>query len=274
MAHGAETAKPLPDNGMKIAIVGSGPALNLRGRPQKARYGVTIFEALHTPGGVWSTAFPNSVCPISWCGKEIKTLEDIGVKIEYQHGGRPQHHARRTAEEERLQRGNSSVAARACRASSAFRVKTSTVCIRQTSFLTRINLMKAYHFPESDTPVQVQKNAAVVGGGNVADVRGDKRKAVSGRTSTSSIAVRTRRLPARVGRGASRQGRGHIFKMLTNPTEILGDENGHVKGMTCVEMELGEPDAEDADVPSSRRAASTRSMWIRSSSPSATVPTR
>jgi glutamate synthase (NADPH/NADH) small chain len=109
--------------------------------------------------------------------------------------------------------------------------------------LTRINLMKAYSFPNSDTPVQVGKNAAVVGGGNVAMDAARSAK----RLGAENVYIVYRRgeaeMPARVEEVHHAKEEGIIFKMLTNPTEILGDENGYVKGMTCVEMELGEPDS-------------------------------
>ncbi|MDD4311482.1 MAG: FAD-dependent oxidoreductase, partial [Eubacteriales bacterium] len=110
-------------------------------------------------------------------------------------------------------------------------------------FLTRINLMKAYNFPETDTPIQVGKNAAIVGGGNVAMDAARSAK----RLGAENVYIVYRRgeaeMPARVEEVHHAKEEGIIFKMLTNPTEILGDETGHVVGMTCVEMELGEPDS-------------------------------
>ena len=110
-------------------------------------------------------------------------------------------------------------------------------------FLTRINLMKAYEFPETDTPIRVGKNAAVIGGGNVAM---DAARCAK-RLGAENVYIVYRRgmaeLPARKEEVEHAEEEGIIFKTLTNPTEVLGDENGWVKGMTCVEMELGEPDA-------------------------------
>ena len=103
--------------------------------------------------------------------------------------------------------------------------------------------MKAYSFPKADTPVQVGRSVAVVGGGNVAM---DAARCAK-RLGAENVYIVYRRseaeMPARVEEVHHAKEEGIIFKMLTNPTEILGDENGHVAGMTCVEMELGEPDA-------------------------------
>jgi glutamate synthase (NADPH/NADH) small chain len=110
-------------------------------------------------------------------------------------------------------------------------------------FLTRINLMKAYKFPECDTPVKVGKNVAVVGGGNVAMDAARSAK----RLGAENVYIVYRRseaeMPARLEEVHHAKEEGIIFKLLTNPTKILGTEDGWVKGMECVEMELGEPDA-------------------------------
>jgi len=243
MAHGAEPAKPLPDNGKKIAIVGSGPAgLTCAGDLRKLGYEVTIFEALHTPGGVLGYGIPEFRLPKQLVRQEIKTLEDIGVKIETNMVvGRSI-----TLDELLEEEGYSAVFVGSGAGLPRFQCipgENLNGVYSANEFLTRINLMKAYHFPESDTPVQVGKNAAVVGGGNVAMDAARSAK----RLGAENVYIVYRRgeaeMPARVEEVHHAKEEGIIFKMLTNPTEILGDENGHVKGMTCVEMELGEPDA-------------------------------
>ena len=243
MSHGAEPAKPLPDNGKKIAIVGSGPAgLTCAGDLRKLGYGVTIFEALHTPGGVLVYGIPEFRLPKQLVRQEIKTLEDIGVKIETNMVvGRSI-----TLDELLEDEGYSAVFVGSGAGLPRFQCipgENLNGVYSANEFLTRINLMKAYHFPESDTPVQVGKNAAVVGGGNVAMDAARSAK----RLGAENVYIVYRRgeaeMPARVEEVHHAKEEGIIFKMLTNPTEILGDENGHVKGMTCVEMELGEPDA-------------------------------
>ena len=243
MSHGAQPAKPLPDNGKKIAIVGSGPAgLTCAGDLRKLGYEVTIFEALHTPGGVLVYGIPEFRLPKQLVRQEIKTLEDIGVKIETNMVvGRSI-----TLDELLEEEGYSAVFVGSGAGLPRFQCipgENLNGVYSANEFLTRINLMKAYHFPESDTPVQVGKNAAVVGGGNVAMDAARSAK----RLGAENVYIVYRRgeaeMPARVEEVHHAKEEGIIFKMLTNPTEILGDENGHVKGMTCVEMELGEPDS-------------------------------
>jgi glutamate synthase (NADPH/NADH) small chain len=243
MSHGAQPAKPLPDNGKKIAIVGSGPAgLTCAGDLRKLGYEVTIFEALHTPGGVLVYGIPEFRLPKQLVREEIKTLEDIGVKIETNMVvGRSI-----TLDELLGEEGYSAVFVGSGAGLPRFQCipgENLNGVYSANEFLTRINLMKAYSFPNSDTPVQVGKNAAVVGGGNVAMDAARSAK----RLGAEHVYIVYRRgeaeMPARVEEVHHAKEEGIIFKMLTNPTEILGDENGHVKGMTCVEMELGEPDA-------------------------------
>ena len=243
MSHGAQPAKPLPDNGKKIAVVGSGPAgLTCAGDLRKLGYEVTIFEALHTPGGVLVYGIPEFRLPKQLVRQEIKTLTDIGVKIETNMVvGRSI-----TLDELLEDEGYSAVFVGSGAGLPRFQCipgENLNGVYSANEFLTRINLMKAYHFPESDTPVQVGKNAAVVGGGNVAMDAARSAK----RLGAENVYIVYRRgeaeMPARVEEVHHAKEEGIIFKMLTNPTEILGDENGHVKGMTCVEMELGEPDA-------------------------------
>ena len=243
MAHGAEPAKPMPDNGKKIAIVGSGPAgLTCAGDLRKLGYEVTIFEALHTPGGVLVYGIPEFRLPKQLVREEIKTLEDIGVKIETNMVvGRSI-----TLDELLGEEGYSAVFVGSGAGLPRFQCipgENLNGVYSANEFLTRINLMKAYNFPVVDTPVQVGKNAAVVGGGNVAMDAARSAK----RLGAENVYIVYRRgeaeMPARVEEVHHAKEEGIIFKMLTNPTEILGDENGHVKGMTCVEMELGEPDA-------------------------------
>ena len=242
MTHGMETPKPLPDNGKKVAIVGSGPAgLTCAGDLRKLGYEVTIFEALHTPGGVLVYGIPEFRLPKQLVRDEIRVLEDMGVKIETNMVvGRSI-----TLDELLEEEGYSAVFVGSGAGLPRFQCipgENLNGVYSANEFLTRINLMKAYHFPESDTPVQVGKNAAVVGGGNVAMDAARSAK----RLGAENVYIVYRRgeaeMPARVEEVHHAKEEGIIFKMLTNPTEILGDENGHVVGMTCVEMELGEPD--------------------------------
>jgi glutamate synthase (NADPH/NADH) small chain len=141
-------------------------------------------------------------------------------------------------------------------------------------FLTRINLMKAYLFPDCDTPVKVGNAVAVVGGGNVAMDAARSAK----RLGAEKVYIIYRRseaeMPARAEEVHHAREEGIIMKLLTNPTQILGDEKGWVNGIECVDMVLGEPDASGRRRPTAKRI---RSMWcpsIQSSCPSAHPPTR
>ncbi len=243
MAHGAEHPVPLPDNGKKVAIVGGGPAgLTCAGDLRKLGYEVTIFEALHTPGGVLVYGIPEFRLPKQLVRDEIRILEDLGVKIETNMVvGRSI-----TLDELLGEEGYSAVFVGSGAGLPRFQCipgENLNGVYSANEFLTRINLMKAYNFPETDTPIQVGKNAAVVGGGNVAMDAARSAK----RLGAENVYIVYRRgeaeMPARVEEVHHAKEEGIIFKMLTNPTEILGDENGHVKGMTCVTMELGEPDS-------------------------------
>jgi len=243
MTHGMETPVPLPDNGKKVAIVGSGPAgLTCAGDLRKLGYDVTIFEALHTPGGVLVYGIPEFRLPKQLVRDEIRILEDMGVKIETNMVvGRSI-----TLDELLNEEGFSAVFVGSGAGLPRFQGipgENLNGVYSANEFLTRINLMKAYSFPNSDTPVQVGKNAAVVGGGNVAMDAARSAK----RLGAENVYIVYRRgeaeMPARVEEVHHAKEEGIIFKMLTNPTEILGDENGYVKGMVCVEMELGEPDS-------------------------------
>ncbi len=243
MEHGVTHAKPLPDNGKKVAIVGSGPAgLTCAGDLRKLGYEVTIFEALHTPGGVLVYGIPEFRLPKQLVRDEICLLTDLGVKIETNMViGRSI-----TLDELLTSEGYSAVFVGSGAGLPRFQGipgENLNGVYSANEFLTRINLMKAYTFPKTDTPVQVGKNVAVVGGGNVAMDAARSAK----RLGAENVYIVYRRseteMPARVEEVHHAKEEGIIFRMLTNPTEILGDENGHVTGMTCVVMELGEPDA-------------------------------
>lgn len=243
MAHGVEPAKPLPDNGKKIAVVGSGPAgLTCAGDLRKLGYEVTIFEALHTPGGVLVYGIPEFRLPKQLVRDEIKTLEDIGVKIETNMViGRSL-----TLDELLTSEGYSAVFVGSGAGLPRFQGipgESLNGVYSANEFLTRINLMKAYTFPKTDTPVQVGRRVAVVGGGNVAMDAARSAKRLGAEEVTIVYRRSEAEMPARVEEVHHAKEEGIIFRMLTNPTAIQGDEAGHVKSMTCVVMTLGEPDA-------------------------------
>ena len=235
------TAKP-ESNGHKVAVVGSGPAgLTCAGDLAKLGYDVTIFEALHLAGGVLVYGIPEFRLPKSIVQKEIDGLVALGVKVETNMViGRSI-----TINELIKEYGYEAVFIGSGAGLPKFMNIPGENLIGVYSaneFLTRINLMKAYK-PDSTTPIKLSKNVAVVGGGNVAM---DAARCAL-RLGAEHVYIVYRRgmeeLPARKEEVEHAEEEGIIFKILTNPTEILGDETGTVCGMKCVEMELGEPDA-------------------------------
>ena len=237
----AKTERPAP-NGHRVAVVGSGPSgLTCAGDLAKLGYDVTIFEALHTPGGVLVYGIPEFRLPKRLVREEIATVEALGVKIETDVVV-----GRSVSLEELFDEGYEAVFVGSGAGLPRFQGipgENLNGVYSANEFLTRINLMKAYAFPETDTPVRVGKKVAVVGGGNVA--MDAARSAL--RLGADEVSIIYRRsekeMPARLEEVHHAKEEGVNFRMLTNPTAIHGDENGSVRAMTCVEMELGEPDA-------------------------------
>ena len=239
--HTEEAAKKPAANGHKVAVIGSGPSgLTAAGDLAKKGYAVTIYEALHTPGGVLVYGIPEFRLPKDIVRQEIDGLRELGVDIE-----------------------TNVVIGRTLTIDDLFDMGFEAIFIGSgaglprfmgipgeslngvysaNEFLTRINLMKAYR-ENAKTPVQHAKNVAIVGGGNVAM---DAARCAK-RLGAENVYIVYRRgmdeLPARKEEVEHAEEEGIIFKTLSNPIEVLGDENGRVRGMVCQEMELGEPDA-------------------------------
>ena len=233
----------IPSNGKKVAVVGSGPAgLTCAGDLRKLGYDVTVFEALHTPGGVLVYGIPEFRLPKALVRREISKLEEMGVSIKTDMViGRCI-----SLDELMSEEGYDAIFVGSGAGLPRFQnIPGENLCgvYSANEFLTRINLMKAYSFPETDTPIKVGKCAAVVGGGNVAMDAARCAKRLGAETVYIVYRRSEKEMPARVEEIEHAKEEGIIFKLLTNPTEIHGDENGFVKAMTCVEMELGEPDA-------------------------------
>ena len=239
---GGAPAKPEP-NGHKVAIVGSGPAgLTCAGDLARKGYDVTVYEALHSVGGVLVYGIPEFRLPKAIVAKEVKRLEHFGVKIVTNTVvGRTI-----TIDELMEEEGFEAVFVGSGAGLPMFMNipgENLKGVFSANEFLTRINLMKAYR-EDSDTPIMdlKGKKVAVVGGGNVAmdAARCSKRLG-------AEVWVVYRRgmeeLPARHEEVEHAIEEGIIFKTLNNPIRINGDENGAVASMTCIEMELGEPDA-------------------------------
>ncbi|MBQ9953674.1 MAG: NADPH-dependent glutamate synthase [Clostridia bacterium] len=240
MANVKEPPVKPESNGKKIAIIGSGPAgLTCAGDLARKGYEVTVFEALHVAGGVLVYGIPEFRLPKAIVAKEIEGLKAMGVKVE-----------------------TNMVIGRVLSVDDLFAMGFEGIFIGSgaglprfmgipgenlkgvfsaNEYLTRVNLMKAY-LPDSETPIQRGKKVAVVGGGNVAM---DAARCAK-RLGAEEVYIVYRRsmeeIPARAEEIHHAIEEGIIFKTLTNPTEILGDEHQNVVGMTCLEMELGAPD--------------------------------
>ena len=239
-ANVKEAPQKPESNGHKVAVVGSGPSgLTCAGDLAKKGYEVTVFEALHTAGGVLVYGIPEFRLPKDIVRKEIDTLKALGVNVETNMVI-----GRVLSIDELLERGYEAVFIGSGAGLPRFmRIPGENLkgVYSANEFLTRVNLMKAY-LPDSDTPIEHAKRVAVVGGGNVAM---DAARCAK-RLGAEEVFIVYRRseaeLPARAEEVEHAKEEGIVFHLLNNPTKILGDEQGNVKGMECIRMELGEPD--------------------------------
>jgi len=230
-----------PKNGKKVAVVGAGPSgLTVAGDLIKLGYEVTIYEALHKPGGVLVYGIPEFRLPKSIVEAEVNYLEKLGVKIVANAViGRLQ------TIDDLFEEGYNAVFLGVGAGAPVFMGipgENLSGIYSANEYLTRSNLMKAYLFPEYDTPIVRGKNVAVIGGGNVA--MDSVRTALRLGADNAYIIYRRSEveLPARAEEVHHAKEEGVQFKLLTNPIEYIGDANGWVTGIKCVEMELGEPD--------------------------------
>ena len=240
-AHSTEAPAVPAKNGHKCAVIGAGPSgLTCAGDLAKMGYDVTIFEALHLAGGVLVYGIPEFRLPKSIVGREVENLKALGVKVETNVV------IGRTIEvDELFEQGFEAIFIGSGAGLPRFMNipgENLKGVYSANEFLTRVNLMKAYK-PDSDTPIKKNTSVAVVGGGNVAM---DAARCAK-RLGAENVYIVYRRgleeMPARKEEVEHAMEEGIIFKTLNNPVEILGDEHRFVKGMKCVEMELGEPDA-------------------------------
>lgn len=241
MKHSDAKAVKPQSNGKKVAVVGAGPSgLTCAGDLAKKGYEVTVFEAFHTAGGVLVYGIPEFRLPKAIVKKEVENLQDLGVEVK-----------------------TNMVIGRVLSVDELFEMDYKAIFIGSgaglpsfmgiegedligvysaNEYLTRTNLMKAY-LDDYDTPIIKSKSVAVVGGGNVAM---DAARCAK-RLGAENVYIVYRRgmeeMPARKEEVHHAMEEGIIFKNLNNPVKILGDENGRVRAMECIEMELGEPDA-------------------------------
>ena len=240
--HGAEATAPAPSNGRKVAVVGSGPAgLACAADLAKMGYEVKIFEALHKAGGVLQYGIPEFRLPKDKVvAREIENVLRLGVRIETDvivgHTV--------TVDSLLDEEGYSAVFIGSGAGLPRFMGipgENLNGVVSANEFLTRANLMKAYD-DTYDTPIYVGRRVVVVGGGNVAM---DAVRTAARLGAEAHIVYRRSEaeLPARAEEVHHAKQEGIEFRMLTNPVEVLGDEKGWVRGLRCVRMELGEPDA-------------------------------
>ena len=232
--------KPAP-NGHKVAVIGSGPSgLTCAGDLAKKGYAVTVFEALHTAGGVLVYGIPEFRLPKDIVQKEIDGLKALGVDVQTNMVI-----GRVLSIDELLEQGYEAVFIGSGAGLPRFMNipgENLKGVYSANEFLTRVNLMKAYQ-PGSDTPIEHARRVAVVGGGNVAMDAARCAKRLGAEEVFIVYRRSEKELPARAEEVEHAKEEGIVFHLLNNPTQILGDENGNVKGMECIRMELGEPDA-------------------------------
>lgn len=231
-----------PSTGKKIAVVGAGPAgLTIAGDLVKMGHDVTIYEALHKSGGVLIYGIPEFRLPKAIVDAEVDYLEKLGVKIITNAAI-----GRLKTVDDLFDEGFHAVFLGVGAGAPVFMNipgENLSGIYSANEYLTRSNLMKAYRFPEYDTPIARGKNVAVIGGGNVA--MDSVRTALRLGADNAYIIYRRSEveLPARKEEVHHAHEEGVQFKILHNPVEYIGDENGWVKQIKCIRMELGEPDA-------------------------------
>ena len=239
--HVTEAPVKPASNGHKVAVVGSGPSgLTCAGDLAKKGYEVTVFEAQHTAGGVLVYGIPEFRLPKDIVQKEIDTLKALGVKVETNMVI-----GRVLSIDELLEQGYEAVFIGSGAGLPRFMNipgENLKGVYSANEFLTRVNLMKAYQ-PGSDTPIEHAKRVAVVGGGNVAMDAARCAKRLGAEDVFIVYRRSEKELPARAEEVEHAKEEGIVFHLLNNPTKILGDDQGFVKGMECIRMELGEPDA-------------------------------
>ncbi|WNX83462.1 NADPH-dependent glutamate synthase [Agathobaculum sp. NTUH-O15-33] len=238
--HGEEKAQKPEPNGHKCAIVGAGPAgLTCAGDLARMGYAVTVFEALHTAGGVLMYGIPEFRLPKAIVQKEIDTLKDLGVEfvLDFVVG-------RSETIDELFADGYEAIFVGSGAGLPTFigvPGENANGVYSANEYLTRINLMKAYQ-EGSPTPIQHAHKVAVVGGGNVAMDAARCAKRMGAEEVYIVYRRSEKELPARLEEIEHAKEEGVVFKFLTAPLEVLSDENYSVTGMKCQQMELGEPD--------------------------------
>ena len=239
--HAQDEPQPVPSNGHRVAVIGAGPGgLTCAGDLAKKGYDVTVFEALHVPGGVLRYGIPEFRLPKAIVDNEVDHLKKLGVKMACNTVI-----GKTLTVDELMEQGFEALFI----ASGAGLPRFMGIpgeglkgVSSANEFLTRVNLMGAYK-ENSKTPIQRAHAVAVVGAGNVAMDAARCAKRLGAEQVTIVYRRGWAELPARKEELVHAEEEGIAFKLLCNPVAIIGDENGRVKALRCVEMELGEPDA-------------------------------
>jgi len=264
LAHRTCPLAKAPKTGKRIAVVGSGPAgLTCAVDLGREGHDVTIFESLHGPGGVLIYGIPEFRLPKGVVHNEVNyAVECLGIQIKTDHViGRSYTLDELLAEYDAVFLGTGAGLP------SFMRIPGINLngVMSANEFLTRVNLMKAYQFPDYDTPVKLGKKVAVIGAGNVAmdaarcSLRLQELAVQKNGGEQGEVHIVYRRsrdeVPARHEEFEHAVEEGVIFDFLTSPTEILGDEKRHVRALRCIRMDLGEPDASGRRKPLERKGS-------------------
>lgn len=240
MANGKAPELDIKRNGIKVAIIGSGPAgITCAGELAKKGYEVTVFEALHKTGGVLSYGIPEFRLPKALVQKEVDSVAALGVKFETNVVV-----GRSITIDELQEQGYQGIFIGSGAGLPRFQNipgENLNGVYAANEFLTRVNLMKGYEFPNHPTPVKIGDTVCVIGAGNVSMDCARTAKRLGAKDVYIVYRRSDKEIPARAEEVHHAKEEGIIFKLLTNPVEIHG-EDGWVKSMECVEMELGEPD--------------------------------
>ena len=238
--HGKPAELKIEKNGKKVAVIGSGPAgITCAGELAKKGYDVTVFEALHKTGGVLSYGIPEFRLPKKLVQSEVDGVAALGVDFETNVVV-----GRSITIDELQEQGYQGIFIGSGAGLPHFQNipgENLNGVYAANEFLTRVNLMKGYEFPNHPTPVKITDTVCVIGAGNVSMDCARTAKRLGAKNVYIVYRRSDKEIPARAEEVHHAKEEGIIFKLLTNPVEIHG-EDGWVKSMECVEMELGEPD--------------------------------
>jgi len=237
---GVKPPKKPKSTGKKVAVVGSGPAgLTCAGDLAKMGHGVTVFEALHAPGGVLMYGIPEFRLPKKIVNSEVDYIKKLGVEVRYDMVV-----GKTITVDELFEEYDAVFIGTGAGLPRWLRIPGENLdgVYSANEFLTRVNMMGAYRFPEYDTPVKIGKIVATFGAGNVA--MDCARTSLRLGAEKSYIIYRRSdvEMPARDEEIEHAREEGVIFKLLTNPVKFIGDDKGLLKQVECIKMKLGEPD--------------------------------